>query len=361
MSASEGARTLLGMSTPAVRHRALLPLEGTLEGWMDDDAAAAAGQLFGSGPNGVLVIDGRELLSSTARVVGATLGELHFKVWMALITLQVAHGMPEDGRATTTLGELSRVVWGGQRASSGKDTFALLEVLHSLRDAKFTVPGYDLVNQQPAAGVSDTNLLINLFVDDTILKRYGAEKARRLVQARKDELAPADLDAELERIGRVDRRALGKVLGARGRGTIAWRMHPDYTQRLRDSDLRRFDWTKAQQLRGVALALWMVFGSPRVPYRPVFGVSEDLEVVEVPLTLEHCNALGVRANADAARRRTFNEAGLRVCAADRSFRAFEAHGGRGRDSFLRIVRMRQHGSPLERPPHVPDEQLELAA
>jgi hypothetical protein len=86
-------------------------------------------------------------------------------------------------------------------------------------------------------------------------------------------------------------------------------MHPDYTQRLAESDLRRFDWNKAQRLRGVALALWMVFSSPRVRYRSVFETREELELVEVPLTVEHCQALGVRAATDAARRRTFNEAG----------------------------------------------------
>ena len=133
------------------------------------------------------------------------------------------------------------------------------------------------------------------------------------------------------------------------RGTLAWRLHPDYTQHLAESDCRRFDWTKAQRLRGVALALWMVFTSPRVPYRPVFETREELEVVEVPLTPDHCHALGVRAGADAARRRTFNDAGLRVVDADRSFVAFEAHGGRRRDSFLRVIRRRPTAPPLDRP------------
>jgi hypothetical protein len=193
------------------------------------------------------------------------------------------------------------------------------------RDARFTVLGYDVIQQRPAPGVSDTSLLINLYVDETILKAY-------------------------EQAGRhgMDRAEFGKQLGGKGRGTLAWRLHPDYTQRLAESDLRRFDWTKAQRLRGVALALWMVFTSPRVPYRPVFGADEDLEIVEVPLTLEHCHALGVRAGTDAARRRTFNEAGPRVCAADKSFLAFEAHGGRARDSFLRVIRRRPTSSPLLR-------------
>lgn len=279
---------------------------GTLEGWMDDDAASAAGQLFGNGPCGVLVIDARELLSSTARVVGAALGELHFKAWMALITLHVVHGMPHDGRASTTLGELARLVWGGRRERSGKDTFALLDVMHDLRDAKFTVPGYDLVNQRPAAGVSDTSLLINLYIDDTILRGYIAEKARRALAKRRRELAATQRNgamtaAQLERgsppsSARPPRSSVSSARtsasswAARGRGTLAWRMHPDYTQRLGEAELRRFDWTKAQAMRGVALTLWMGFTSPRMPYRPLFDAPRDLELVEIPLTVEHCHA-----------------------------------------------------------------------
>jgi hypothetical protein len=326
---------------------------------MDDDAASAAGQLFGRGPSGVLVIDARELLSSTARVVGIELGELHFKTWMALVTLHVVHGMPEDGKATTTLGELGRLVWGVDRPPSGKDTLSLLRVMHDLRDAKFTVPGYDVVNERPAGGVSDTSLLINLFVEDAILERYEGEQRRRSVLSRKRELTTDQLERELVKIARVSRSEFGRQVGGKTRGTLAWRMHPDYTQRLQDADLRRFDWTKAQRLRGVALALWMVFGSPRVPYRPVLGASGELEIVEVPLSVPHCQALGLRAATDAARRRTLNDAGGRVCAADKSFTAFEAHGGRGRDSFLRVVRTRRAEFPLERPSPASANQLSL--
>jgi hypothetical protein len=308
------------MATAVARQRSLLPLDpsGRIEGWMDDDVASAATQLFSSGPNGVLVIDARELLTSTARVVGAQLGELHFKALMALVTLHVVHGMPADGRGTATAGELGRIMWGGDRGRGGSNTKKLLRALFDLRQAHFTVPGYDLVNQRAAAGVSDTSLLINLYVDETMLKAFN--------------------EPGLHKLNRSD---FGRALGVKQQGTIAWRLHPDYTQRLAEADLRRFDWTKAQRLRGVALALWMVFTSPRVPYRPVFERTDELEMVEVPLTLEHCHALGVRAATDAARRRTLNDAGDRVCAADKSFAAFEAHGGRGRQSFLRIARRSQ--------------------
>ena len=328
------------MSDVVVRQRSLLALgdSSPIEGWMDNDIASAATQLFGEGPRGVLVVDARELLTSTARVVGAQLGEVHFKTWMALITLHVAQGMPASGHGATTIGELCRMISGEDRARGGANTKRLLRALFNLREARFTVPGYDMVNQRPAPGVSDTSLLINLFVDETILRAYAESGQHGL--ARSD---------------------FGRALGTKQHGTIAWRLHPDYTQRLAESDLRRFDWTKAQQLRGVALALWMVFTSPRIPYRQVFAAPESLETVEVPLTVEHCNALGVRNAADAGRRRTLNEAGQRVCAADKSFVAFEAHGGRRRDSFLRVVRKRSKVSALEPALTVPAEQLTLAA
>jgi hypothetical protein len=318
-----------------------------MEGWMDDDVASAASQLFGSGPRGLLVIDARELLTSTARVVGAQLGELHFKLWMALVTLHVVSGMPADGKASAGLGELSRIVWGLDRPRGGRDTRRLLRTLIDLREARFTVPGYDLLNQRPAPGVSDTNLLIGLYIDDVILVTYEEADRHRG-------------EGEAERRSR--RADIGKAVGSRQRGTVGWQLAPAYTERLADTDLRRFDWTKAQQLRGVALALWMVFTSPRVPYRALLGERGELEVVEIPLTVEHCHALGVRAGTDAARRRTLNEAGERVCAADRSFVSFEAHGGRSCQSFLRIVRRRPPDSPLDRPyGTVHEHQLSLAA
>jgi hypothetical protein len=327
------------MSSIPQRQKSLVPLadRGPINGWMDDDVASSATQLFGNGPTGMLIIDARELLTSTARVVGAQLGEIHFKAWMAMVTLHVAQGMPEDGRGTATVGELSRLVWGEDRARGGKNTKHLLRALFDLSGARFTVPGYDMVNQRPAAGVSETSLLINLFVDETMLKVFQGEE---------HELTKADF---------------GKALGGKQKGTIAWRLHPDYSARLAESDLRRFDWVKAQRLRGVALALWMVFTSPRVPYRPVLEASGNLEVVEIPLTPEHCHALGVQAATDAARRRTLNDAGARVCAADKSFVSFEAHGGRGRESFLRIVRTPPAEPPLEPAPVRRGEQLALAA
>lgn len=298
---------------------------------MDEDAAAAAGQLFGSGPSGLLVIDSRELLTSTARVVGAQLGEVHFKVWMALITLHVAHGMPEDGKGASTIAEFGSIVW-GDKELGGTNSRNLLRALSDLRGARFTLPGYDFATQRAAEAVSDTSLLINLKIDETILRAHAN---------------PGELSAH----------DIGQRTGGKTSATLGWRLHPDYAQHLAGADLRRFDWSKAQRLRGSALAMWMVFTSPRVPFRSTLGSSaRDIEHVDVPLTVEHCQALGVRNSADAGRRRTINEAGERVCAADRSFVAFEAHGGRGKQSFLRVVRHRPT-EPMTSRPY--GDQLEL--
>lgn len=300
---------------------------------MDEHAAASAGQLFGSGPAGTLVVDAQELLSSTARVVGTQFGELHFKTWMALITMFVADGMPEDGIGRSNVSEFSRIVW-GSKETGGSNTKRVVGALSDLFAATVTLPGYNFDTRRPEPGMTNSRLLTDLFVDETILQAY-------------------------ETPGVLDRAEIGRLTGGKGTGTLAWALNPRYAQRLAESELRRFDWTKAQQLRGAALALWLVFTSPRVPYKPLMGSSaEGLEYTDVALTQDHCNALGVRNAADAGRRRTLNEAGSRVCAADLSFVSFEAHGGRNQQSFLRVVRRRSAERVLERPY---GEQLTLGA
>jgi hypothetical protein len=78
-------------------------------------------------------------------------------------------------------------------------------------------------------------------------------------------------------------------------------------------------------------------------------------MVEVALVVE----AGAYNGNIAGRRRLLNEAGERVCAVDRSFQSFEAHGGRGQDSFLRVVRKPSLTSPLARPFDVGPQELRL--
>jgi hypothetical protein len=248
---------------------------------------------------------------------------------MALITLHVAHGMPADGRCEATAGELSRMIWGDDRERAGSNTRKLLRALFDLRQAQFTVPGYDMINQRPAPAVSDTSLLINLAVDEMMLKAFSERGGIGLTASTSARLSVANGGERLA--------------GACTPITRSVWLSPT------------FDDSTGPRRSSCAAS------SPRVPYRQVFEGPDDVEIVEVPLTLEHCHALGMRNAADAGRRRTLNEAGQRVCAADKSFVAFEAHGGRGCDSFLRIARRRPRRSPLEPPVVVAAEQLTLAA
>lgn len=321
---------------PATRRRSLEPnANGSIDGWMDHDIASAATQLFGSGqPGGVLVIDHREILTSTARAVGQQLGEVHLKVFMALITLHVTHGMPSDGRGYTTASEMAQIIW-GRGTQGGSDTKTLLRALNELRGARFTLPGYDAVSGRAARGVSDTNLLSRLYLDDVLLKAYETPGATGMTAA-----------------------DFGRQFGGKS-GTIGWQLDELYTGRLREAELRRFDWSKAQKLRGVALAMWWLFTSPEIPYHSVLGASEDgLEKTEAALTPEACALMGVLSGQPAGRRRTINQAGERICAADSSFVSFEAHGSRGQPGFLRVVRRRPTEPLLERPY---GEQLTLDA
>lgn len=326
-----------------VRQRALLPtVGGAVEGWIDDDVATAATQLFG-GSAGLLTIDHRDVLRSTARVVGSKWGDVHLKLFMAIITLHVNHGMPEDGISYTSAAELSSIIWGyGQREDGtvrrkgGAETKDLLRALSDLRSARFVFRGRGLRGED-ADVTSDVDFLANLMLDDTLLRAYQAPGATGLSQA-----------------------DFGRAFGKRkGPGTIGWRLDPLYVRRLSDAELRRFDLLKAQQLRGAALAMWLLFSSPRIPYRSLFGSGESgLVSVDVPLTEAHCHELGVKNAQAAGRRRTINQAGERICAADRSFVSFEAHGGRGQSDFLRIVRRDVSSDALERP-YGASEQLAL--
>lgn len=325
-----------------VRQRALLPAAGgAVEGWIDDDVATAATQLFG-GSAGLLTIDHHDVLRSTARVVGSKWGDVHLKLFMAIITLHVNHGMPQDGVSYTSAAELASIIWGyGTRSDGtvrrkgGAETKDLLRALSDLRSARFVFRGRGLRGED-AAVTTDVDFLANLMLDDTLLRAFQAPGATGLSQA-----------------------DFGRAFGKRqGRGTIGWRLDPLYVRRLSDAELRRFDLLKAQQLRGAALAMWLLFSSPRIPYRSLFGAHRSgLVSVDVPLTEAHCHELGVKNAQAAGRRRTINQAGERICAADRSFVSFEAHGGRGQSEFLRIVRRDVTTDALERPYGAADQLM----
>ncbi|MTD47599.1 hypothetical protein GKE82_25685 [Conexibacter sp. W3-3-2] len=204
---------------------------------MDEDAASSSAQLMGDGPSGSLVIDSREVLRSTARVVGAEFGELHVKTWMALVTIFVNDGLPEDGTGSSTIGELARTIWGADKGMGGGNTKRVVGALLDLYRAEVALPGFNIATGEAADGLSLSRLLSDLYVDEAIRQAFDLPGS----------LSPKDA---------------GRRFGATRGETVTWVFNRRYADRLAQSELRRFDWSKAQQLRGTAMAMWLLFGSP---------------------------------------------------------------------------------------------------
>jgi hypothetical protein len=287
-------------------------------GYLEANIAATAGQLGGR-PPGRLLVNSREVLASTARVVGATLGEMHFNTFVALTMVYVREGAPDDGAGAATLGRLHRLVHGevsrhGRSTKGGRAYLAIVNALEDLFEAKLTVQGYDTVTGRlTPGGFSKTRLLVDLFWDEDL------ERARQGALEGRNELA-ARLGAK-----RADN------------DTVRWRFHQAYVARIRAGDLVTLDWEKLRALRGVAKTLWLQLSAPRFMFRPVPG-QPDHEWIEIPLTTEGHQALGVHATEERDRRRTLNQAGRRILEVDPTYVVFDAHGGPRRPSALRIVR-----------------------
>ena len=294
-----------------------LPGSSERRGYLEANIAAASGQLGGRSP-GRLVVNSREVLASTARVVGATLGEMHFNTFVALTMVYLHEGAPDDGAGAATLGRLHRLVHGevsrhGRSTKGGRAYLAIVNALEDLFEAKITVQGYDTVTGRlTPGGFSKTRLLVDLFWDEDL------ERARQ---------------GALE-----DRNELAARLGAkRADNTVRWRFHQAYVARIRAGDLVTLDWEMLRALRGVAKTLWLQLSTPRFLFRPV-PEQPDHEWIEIPLTSEGYQALGVHATEERDRRRTLNQAGRRILEVDPTYIMFEAHGGPRRPSVLRIVR-----------------------
>ena len=234
------------------RHGVEYALPGSSErrGYLEANIAAASGQLGGR-PPGRLVVNSREVLASTARVVGATLGEMHFNTFVALTMVYVHEGAPDDGAGAATLGRLHRLVHGevsrhGRSTKGGRGYLAIVNALEDLFEAKITVQGYDTVTGRlTPGGFSKTRLLVDLFWDEDL------ERARETaLEGRSNELA-ARLGAK------------------RAENTVRWRFHQAYVARIRAGDLVTLDWEKLRALRGVAKTLWLQLSAPRFMFRPV--------------------------------------------------------------------------------------------
>lgn len=278
-------------------------------GYLDPDVAAASGQLASSEAAGRVRWNGREVLAQTTEIVGATWGEAHRNVLIAMSMTYVARG--DDGKASTSVARLAKLIYGD--SAGGREYRKVTDAILDLFRGEITVSGYDPMTGEQTEGLySRSRLLIDIKWHDEV------EKIR---------------EGELTDPAEIARR-LG---GTRGEDTIYWRFHPEYARRLEDKDVISLDWNCLRELHGVAQSLWIQLSAPRFGFKPIVD-RPGWEAAEVLLDEETYRAFGVHASEDRFRRRTLNQAGERIVATDPSYEVFQAEGGRNRPSVLRIVR-----------------------
>jgi hypothetical protein len=315
-------------------HSVVGPSAPDARGYLEANIAATAGQL--SSPRaGRVVIDGREVLASTAQVVGAELGEVHFNTFIAQTMLYVNAGMPPNGAGAATLGELHATIHGPGATKGGRAYASIVRALNDLYEASITVSGYNSVTRQLEEGTySKTRLLVDLAWHEAL------EEVRR---------------------GQLDDRALGALLGrARlGSKTVHWVFHHRYVEQIRAGELVSLDWERLRSLRGVAKTLWLQLAAPRFEFAR-FRERPDLEWIAIPLSPHAYDAFNVRATEPAARRRTLLQAGERIMKVDPRYVCFELASGRG--ERLQIVRRVDDAqATLQGHPPRREGQLQIAA
>jgi len=313
---------------PTAPIRTFLDVTSPRVGYLDPDVAAGVGQ-FGAGPSGRVRLNGREILASTTRVVGATWGEAHRNVLIALTMMYVEGG--QDGIAGASLTKLARLIYGN--GGAGGDAYKMIaHAAHDLFRGELTIEGFDVTTGQPVAGVySRTRLLIDLVWHEDLEKALAGTLRGR------------------ETVGR-------RIGATRGQDTIRWRFHPAYAERIHSAEVISLDWDRLRALRGVAQSLWIQLSAPRFQFGSLLE-RPGFERLELLLDEPAYQAFGVHASQDRDRRRTLNQAAQRIMDIDPSYEAFEAHGGRTTPSRLVVVRATGAGS---RKTGLSD-QLQLAA
>jgi hypothetical protein len=297
-------------------------------GYLDPDVAAGVGQ-FGVGPPGRVRLNGREILASTTRVVGATWGETHRNVLIALTMMYVGGG--HDGIAGASLTKLARLIYGDAAGGGVYRMIALAAI--DLYRGELTIEGFDVTTGQPVEGVySRTRLLIDLVWHEQLEKSLaGTLKGRELI---------------------------GRQIGAaHGQETMRWRFHPAYAERIHSAEVVSLDWERLRALRGVAQSLWIQLSAPRFQFAPLLE-RPGFERLELPLDEATYQAFGVHASQDRDRRRTLNHAGQRIMEIDPAYELFEAHGGKMTPGRLLVVRATGAGS---RKAGLSEQQLQLVA
>jgi len=286
---------MVGNPSTAIRHGAmtvpaqmspLVPRRATIEG----NLAAVVGQLqLGeqAGDAGSLRVDSREILAATTRLIGARLGELEVDTHIVVTTRYIERGTPDDFLVDLTKGGVVRALYGSERSRrGGKNLENVHRALVNLYRLEVQFEGFNAITgEHDPVLASMSRLYTDLVFDRQIrLRRSG---------------------------GAYD----AAIMGGTRDGTVQVALGKWHARQLQQGYWVELDWEKLRSLSGLAKTLWLLFSSPRVPFRPSIGAA-GLEEITIPLDLEAYRALGINTRRERDCKRRLEEAGRRLVAVD---------------------------------------------
>jgi hypothetical protein len=291
---------------------ALVPRRASIEG----NLAAVFGQLqLGEqiADAGRLRVDSREILAATTRLIGARLGELEVDTHIVVTTRYIERGTPDDFIADLTKGAVVRALYGPSRAKhGGKNLENVHRALVNLYRLEVQFEGFNAITGEHDPDLASmSRLYTDLVFDRQIRLRRGG--------------------------GAYD----PAVMGGTRDGTVQVSLGKWHARQLQRGYWVELDWEQLRSLSGLAKTLWLLFSSPRVPFRPALG-APGLEEITVPLDLEAYRALGINTRRERDCKRRLEEAGRRLVAVDELYVDFAVTPDPARPGakLLTVVRRR---------------------
>jgi len=236
---------------------------------------------------GRLRVGGAEILAATTRLIGARLGELEVDTHIVVTTRYIERGTPDDFLADLTKGAVVRALYGPAKSKhGGKNLENVHRALVNLYRLEVQFEGFNAITGEHDPGLASlSRLYTDLVFDRQIrLRRHGGA------------YDPA-------------------VMGGTRDGTVQVSLAKWHARQLQRGYWVELDWEKLRSLSGLAKTLWLLFSSPRVPFRPAAG-APGLEEITVPLDLEAYRALGISTKRERDCKRRLEEAGQRLVAVD---------------------------------------------
>jgi hypothetical protein len=263
-----------------------VPRRASIEG----NLAAVVGQLqLGeqSTDAGRLRVDSREILAATTRLIGARLGELEVDTHIVVTTRYIERGTPDDFMADLTKGGVVRALYGPLKSKhGGKNLENVHRALVNLYRLEVQFEGFNAITGEHDPDLASmSRLYTDLVFDRQIRLRRGG--------------------------GAYD----PAVMGGTRDGTVQVALGKWHARQLQRGYWVELDWEKLRSLSGLAKTLWLLFSSPRVPFRPAIG-APGLEEITVPLDLDAYRALGINTRRERDCKRRLEEAGRRLVAVD---------------------------------------------